>query len=170
MERIVQEHRVQTQAGNVLQWRWAWRHYIAKLSLIGKLLLTMMIIMMMMMMMMVNTTESERWRWWTLHRLLQRELDILKLFQAQPLAVDRNTEVAQVYRILSASHVFFKHDPTVMYTVVTRWPDLQTVFGFLPHRRSFVTMDCFRSLQLWSSYLNRTFFLFIDPLSDYSLK
>lgn len=86
--------------------------------------------------MMINTTQRKRWRGRSLNRVVQRELDVLKLFQAQPLAVHRHTEVAQVYSILGASHVFLKHDTTVMHTVVTRWSDLQTVLGFLPHRRN----------------------------------
>lgn len=69
-------------------------------------------------------------------RVVQRELDVLKLLQAQPLAVHRHAKVAQVYGILGAGHVFLKHDTTVMHAVVTRWSDLQTVLGFLPHRRN----------------------------------
>jgi len=152
----VREHRVQTQAGDVLQWRLTWWHNIAKVSLLGKLLLVMMmmvvvvVVVVMMMMIVINTTESEGRRRRPLHRVLQRELDVLKLLQAEPLAVHRHPKIAQVYRVLGTSHVFLQHDPAVMYTtVIARWTQFQAGQGFLPHRRRFLYCRCLARFPGW---------------------
>lgn len=99
--------------------------------------------MMMVIVKVINTTERKRWRRWPLHRVVERELDVLQLLQTEPFAVYRHPKIAQVYRVLSTSHVFLEHDPAVMYTtVIARRPQFQTGQGFLPHRRRFLRSHC----------------------------
>lgn len=88
---------IQTQIRDVLN---GWRKNMTKLRHIVVWLLWIVAL---------YTAYGQGWRGWSLHGVGHAKLDILKLFQAEPLSVNGHAEVTEVNSVLGTSDVLVQH-------------------------------------------------------------